>query len=101
MSMWIVMSSSAKMPRTCRGNYRNVAIVHIDQEYTSHGYRPKMISARARGVLQVRHLGRHNVGRTERCAFRRALIAAEELAYKLNNVRDMADASLLINATCA
>jgi hypothetical protein len=83
--MWIVMTSSAKMPNSCWGRYRNIAIVEVGYYDYNRGSRPAMISTRARNVLRVRNLGHHNVGKTERCAYRRALADAERLAYQLNN----------------
>ena len=83
--MWIVMTSSAKMPVSVKHPYVNVALVKLNQHYTARNLRPKMISERARGVLQVRHLGHHPTGKTEKCGFRRAKADAERLAFELNN----------------
>ncbi len=74
--MWIVMTSSAKMPSSCWGRYTNVALVQLNQEYTALNKRPKMISEHARGVLRIRHLGHHAEGKTERCGAARALARA-------------------------
>jgi len=82
--MWIVMTSAARMPRSCRGSYRNVALVKITPQYAAEGRRPKIISKRARGVETVEHLGHHNVGKTERCAYCVALAEAQERADRLN-----------------
>ena len=101
MAEWIVMTSQAKMPGSCWGKYRNVALVQLNQEYTAKQLKPKYISTRARGVLRVVHLGHHFDGETDRCAFARALAAAKQRAYDLNNSCDMASAELLINSTCA
>ena len=83
--MYIVMTSSAHMPSSCRGTYRRVAVVQLDQYFTANNLRPAMISDRAKGVLRVRDLGKHSVGKTERCAYARTLKEAEALAYALNN----------------
>lgn len=83
--MWVVMTSSARMPSSCMGIYRNVALVKLTQEYTALGLRPKLISERARGVLAVDHRGAHFVGTTERCAFARALAEAVAEARNRNN----------------
>jgi hypothetical protein len=83
--MWIVMTSSAHMPNSCRGRYRNVALVKLNQHYTAHGIRPAMISGRARGVLQISDMGHHSVGKTERCGYNRALAEANRRAFELNN----------------
>ena len=68
--MWIVMTSSAKS-NSCWGQYRNVALVHINQEYTANGKTPKLISERARGVVRlstmrsaVIHMGHFHYGHT-------------------------------------
>lgn len=94
--MWIVMTSAAKMPSSCWGRYRNVALVKLSQEYTSHGYRPKMISECAEGVVYVQHMGHHSVGKTARSAYARALADAERLAFTYNNSHLVAHGDLLI-----
>ena len=83
--MWIVMTSAAHMPSSCSGQYKNVALVQLNQHYTARNMVPKMISERARGVLRVRHYGHHNVGKTARSAFYRVLAEAERHAAELNN----------------
>jgi len=93
--MWIAMSSSAKMPNSCRGTYRRVAVVQLSSWYTAHGLRPAMISERAKGVLRVLDLGKHSVGLTDRCAFARTMKQAEEIAHIRNNVPCDADIDLL------
>jgi len=91
------MTSSAKMPSSCKGRYRNVAVVQLSQEYTAKNIRPAMISDRARGVLRVVwHSGPQNEGKTERCGYQRALRAAEQYAFDLNNSRSVADARSII-----
>ncbi len=101
MSMCIVMTSSAKMPNSCWGTYRRVAVVQLNQHYTAHGLRPKMISERAKGVLRVIDLGNHNVGKTDRCAWARKMREAQETADRLNNDREIAAGELLITSACA
>lgn len=77
---YIVMSAAAKMPSTCWGTYRRVAVLEVDI-----GAKPKMISERARGVVRiVRTWEKLNGGTTERCAYEQALAAARELARELN-----------------
>jgi predicted carbohydrate-binding protein with CBM5 and CBM33 domain len=83
--MWIVMTSSAKMPSSCWGRYLNVALVQLNQHYAAHGLIPAMISENARGVLRIRHLGHHNSGSTDRCAAARVIARAEQMAQDLNN----------------
>lgn len=86
--MWIVMTSSAHMPSSCWGRYRNVALVQLTQEYTARRllptHQPRMISERARGVLRVVHLGKYSVGKTFRCAYHAARAVAEARASALN-----------------
>jgi hypothetical protein len=87
--MWIVMTSSAQMPSKCWGQYRRVALVQLTQEYTAKDWRPKMLSVRARGVVRLIDYGHHNVGLTERCAYRRTLKEAEARAKELNTVPEI------------
>lgn len=101
MAMFVVMTSCAKMPQTCWGRYRKVAVVQLNQEYTAKNLRPTMISERARGVLRVRVLGNFSVGKTDRCAYRRALADAERIAHEANNSREMATAELLMSSGSA
>ena len=77
---YIVQTASAHMPNSCRGQYRRVAVMEINQ-----GAAPTMISERARGVIRiVRTWEKQHVGKTPRCAYRRALADAETLASSLN-----------------
>ena len=80
---FIVMSSCAKMPTSCWGRYRNLAILEVVK-----GTFPKMISERARGVVDIRHYwGKLHDGKTNRSAFGRALEKAEKIAAELNAAR--------------
>jgi hypothetical protein len=88
---WIVMTSAAKMPLSVKHKYRNVALVHITEEYARKGKFPKMISARARGVIPapngkaVIHLGHYLVGNgTKKSAIYRAIADAERQMDILN-----------------
>lgn len=82
MRYYAVMVSSAKMPRTCWGEYRHVAVVEV----VSPDHMPRMISERADGVVRVvqsfgpAHVGR---GRSGRCAYSRACESAHELVDTL------------------
>ena len=93
--MWVVMTSSANMPSSCWGQYRRVALVQLTQEYTAKNWRPAMISTRARGVVRLIDYGHQNVGKTERCAYRRALKAAEARAKELNNLPEVSPDMLI------
>jgi hypothetical protein len=96
--MYIVMTSKAAMPGSCRGNYRRVAVLNVLSYDYNRGFRPAMISERARGVLRVIDLGHHSVGKTERCAYQRALARAEAMATALNNAGDAATVEDIIGA---
>ena len=77
---FIVLDKAAKMPNSCWGKYRRVAVLEVEQ-----GSIPAMISKRARGVIRVvATWEKLNVGLTERCAFERALSEAHDLARQLN-----------------
>jgi len=83
----IVMSAAANMPNSCWGVYRRVAVVLVDLSKLPEGAgRPRMISTHARGVVDVVETWeRLNVGKTDRCAYARALAEAEALAAKIND----------------
>ena len=82
MTRFVVMTSSAKMPGSCWGQYARVAVVETDLPEGT----PKMISDRARGMVRI-------VQTWERCsappggkntAFTRALAEARAMADHLN-----------------
>ncbi len=80
MTEYIVQTACAKMPNSCWGQYRRVAVMEV-----MAGTQPAMISKRARGVVHiVATWERLNVGTTDRCAYRRALSEAREMARDLN-----------------
>ena len=79
---FVVMQAAACMPNSCWGRYRKVAVVEIEDGFKG---RPKMISRRAKGVARVVALwDKQSVGKTARCAFQKALAAAEALCARLN-----------------
>lgn len=81
---FIVQSASAAMPSSCWGTYRRVAVLEVDADRTCVA----MISERARGCRRiVATWERCHVGRTERCAYERALVEAYDLASELNDTR--------------
>lgn len=83
---YIVQTASAKMPASCWGKYRHVAVMEVESDTV-----PAMISTRARGVRRiVQTWERRNVGTTDRCAFKRALAEASRLAAQLNATDDHA-----------
>jgi hypothetical protein len=60
---------------------------------------PLWISTRCKDVYRVlRDYGPQSVGKTERCAYQKAIKAAEQFAEEWNNSRSMADAEALIGA---
>jgi hypothetical protein len=82
MARCIVMTAAARMPSSCWGRYGRIAVVEVEDDFDG---RPAMISDRARGVVRVVETWeRRRVGKTDRCAFRRALAEAEALCASLN-----------------
>lgn len=95
----IVMEASTTPSANCWGKYKRVAVVVVDADVLREFDRafPACISARARGVVRiVRTWEKLNVGTTDRCAYRRALDDAEELAEQIN--AELAEGNQ--NATC-
>lgn len=76
---YVVKASRAKMPATCWGTYRRVAVLEVER-----GTKPRMISARARGVVRVVRTWERCADRGTNTAFARALREARELAAALN-----------------
>ena len=104
--MWIVMTSSAHQPSSHKWKHemRNVALVHISQEYAAKGLVPAMISERAKGVCKLStmrraiiHMGACYVGTTARCEYQRTLRPATETARQLNNATPEAQNKLLMS----
>jgi hypothetical protein len=81
-SKFIVKTASARMPQSCKGIYRRVAVLAIEPELDDVA----MISERARGCLEiVAEWDRLSAsGTTLRSEYRRALIEAEAMAAALN-----------------
>lgn len=80
MTHFIVMTSSASMPSSCWGRYRNVAIVEVDK-----GYEPPSIDSRNKRIHSIQHFGPKFVGYTDRCAYNRTLHKAEAEVAELNS----------------
>jgi len=81
MANFITISKAARMPSSCWGAYRRIAVIEVDDGVVD----VKMISERARGVLRVvRTWERLHVGTSGRCAFRRAMAEAIDLEHQLN-----------------
>lgn len=83
--MWIVMTSRKSMPGSVRAEYRRIALVQVSQYLAAHGLQPKMISPRAKGVLQMVDMGYYCVGTTMRSRYQQVLKLANDHAYALNN----------------
>jgi len=82
--MYAVVTKSEKMPSSCWGKYRQVAVVELEPGYSSDDV--TMISERAKAVRRiVEHWGRLNVGISSRCAYARAVTEAEEICAQLNS----------------
>jgi len=78
---YIVKTSSAKMPTSVKAQYRNIAILEIEDGLDD----VSMISERAKGVRRiVTHYGAHHVGKTDRCAYCVTLAKATAAAAALN-----------------
>lgn len=82
MPAYIVMTASARMPASCMGRYRRVALCRVADPQNP----PRMISRRARGMLEI-------IQTWERCnagthggntTFDRARREAAERAAQLN-----------------
>ena len=83
---YIVKTSSDSIPSKF-GTYRRIAVLEVEPGKTAADI--AMISERARGVIAVtRTWERLNVGKTEHCAYRRALAEAEALAENLNGIAE-------------
>ena len=81
MRKFIIMTSSAHMPHNCYGRYGNVAVVEV----AVMGKMPKAIDERHKSIASIPfYRGKLNMGKTEKCAFRRALATATRLAAELN-----------------
>jgi hypothetical protein len=82
MSKYQIIASKAKMPNSCWGRYYHVAVVEITPGFAGV---PKMISERARGVEAIVWTsGPVCDGKTERCAYARAVSEAKALIERLS-----------------
>jgi len=79
---YIVKTSSTTPSSSCWGTYRRVGVM----EMTANAPPPTQLSERSRGCVQVVETWENlNVGKTGRCAYRRALAEAIELASACND----------------
>ena len=78
---YIVQSAAAKMPTSCWGIYGRVAVLEVDARLKG----VSMISTHAIGCHKVvATWERLNIGITNRCALRKGLVEAEQMAKNLN-----------------
>lgn len=83
MARYLVKTAAACMPSTCWGTYRRVALIEVEDGVEDVA----MISERAKGVVRVvKTWERRNVGKTDRCAYAKALAEAEAECDRLNAV---------------
>jgi hypothetical protein len=107
--MLLVMHSSAKMPSSCWGRYRRVALVEWDpyavaarKGIPTHKIdwsRPTMIKAGTHNIVRIVREQNCNVGKTEKDAFSRCLGEYDSIANRVNN--DQALGELLISTGSA
>jgi hypothetical protein len=97
----IVYTASASMPSSCKGHYRIVRVIDVPYWLANQkGWRPHAVTSK--DVLRIiRDLGPQSVGKTDRCAYAKAIKRAEALAYEYNNSRSMAEAEQLISTGSA
>lgn len=78
---YLIMSAAARMPSSCWGTYRRIAVVELAPGFEG---RPKMISTRARGIVRVvQSWERLNCGKTDRDAYGYAMREAVALVATL------------------
>lgn len=77
-----IVVKKERMPASCKfGEYKRIAIV----ETTDEKYVP-MISTRSKNVTRVvRQWNKLNVGKTENCAFERAMKEAVDYLHAISN----------------
>jgi hypothetical protein len=76
---FIVQTASAKMPSSCKGQYRRVAVLEVEPGITE----VTMISSHARGVVRVVETWERLHAQGVRTAYAKALVEAKALAEKL------------------
>jgi hypothetical protein len=79
---YIIQTASAQMPSSCKGIYKRIAVLEVAAGIN----KASMISERVKDVVRVVETWeRLNVGKTEKCAYARAMVEAEALRRKLMN----------------
>ena len=79
---YIVQTAAAKMPSSCKGEYRRVAVLEVKNGVKKASF-ISVISKDVKRVIRVWE--RLNVGTSDRCAYAVALKEAEALVEKLND----------------
>jgi hypothetical protein len=77
---YIVQTASAKMPSSCKGQYRRVAVIEVEPGITKIA----MISSHARGVVRVVETWERLHAKGINTAYNRALAEAATMAALLN-----------------
>ena len=85
-TVYIVKCSAAKMPVSCWGVYRRVAVLEVMRDWAGAAIYPTLISERAIGVVRIVKTWERLHARGTRTAYHRALVEAEKLATALNAV---------------
>jgi hypothetical protein len=82
---FVVVSSAAAMPQSCWGVYRRLGVLEVAADVDDSRL---TIDERRKGVVRiVSTWEKLNVGHTDRCAYARALVEANELVAELNAAR--------------
>ena len=94
----VVMTSSARVGKF--HGYRNVRVVEICHwDLNTKGWDWRPYGIQSKDVIRVyRDYGPRAEGKTERCAYRVALAAAEQLAREINSAGDLATVEQIIGA---
>lgn len=91
MKHYILLDRSAKMPASCRGHYRRIAIVEVDPVFLvtarlagkpEPDLRIDSRDKRIKKIVQV--WDKLHFGKTERCEYRKALAEARAMLDELN-----------------
>lgn len=81
--MYFLLDKSEKMPASCWGKYRRIAIVRMPD----NAHEPPRIDERIKGLEIVDQWRSLNVGKTDRCAYRVALREAETKLAELERAQ--------------
>ena len=87
-TVYVVMTSAAKMPSSCWGRYGNVGIMSV-----APGAPMPRIMRESKTASVVWYRGKLNKGSSSRCAFEQALTEATAKAAELNAAASTAQAA--------